>query len=361
MILDKIKDIPFELWKVLNEMSPYLLFGFLVAGLLHVLVPSKLIEKQLGGKGILPSIKAALIGVPLPLCSCGVIPVAASIRKNGASKEATTAFLISTPQTGIDSILVTFSLLGPIFAIFRPFAAFVEGVIGGWLVGIFAPNEETNFVNPGKCTDSCCSTETGGTRGGIIIRAFRYAFVTLPKDIAKSLVVGLLIAALISAFVPDDFFFGIFGHGIVAMLIMMAVGIPLYVCATASVPIAASLIAKGVSPGAALVFLMTGPGTNAATLAVIWQTMGRRTCIVYLATIALVSLGFGFLLDYIYVINKTSASAPIHFMPPHWFGSLCSIALIIMLIYAMWKSPVKPKTETSLHTHQVKLKVTGMD
>ena len=360
MIIEKLKDIPLELWKVLGEMSPYLLFGFLVAGLMHVLIPTKIIEKQLGGKGILPAIKAALIGVPLPLCSCGVIPVAASLRKNGASREATTAFLISTPQTGVDSILVTFSLLGPIFAIFRPFAAFLEGVIGGWLVGIFAPKDETSFTAQEACTDECCAPENGNTQSGRISRIFRYGFIVLPRDIGKSLVIGLLIAACISAFIPDNFFFGILGHGIVAMLIMMAVGIPLYVCATASVPIAASLIAKGVSPGAALVFLMTGPATNAATLAVIWQTMGRRTASIYLATIAVFSIAFGFLLDYIFVLGKTTASAPIDLMPPIWFDTLCSVALILLLANALVKFPGKSKKAVKPDMHILKLKVNGM-
>jgi uncharacterized membrane protein YraQ (UPF0718 family) len=279
-------------WSTLAEMSPYLLFGFFVAGVLSVFISAQLVERHLGGSGIWPLLKVSAFGVPLPLCSCGVIPVSMSLRKHGASKGATISFLLSTPQTGVDSILVTLSLLGPVYAIFRPIAALVTGLIGGGLVQLSDP-QPADAIQP-ECTDACCNEKKQKSK---IIRALEHGFITLPADIGKAMLVGLIIAAVISAVVPDDFFAPFLGGGILAMVVMMALGIPVYVCATASVPVAAALIAKGVSPGVAMVFLMTGPATNAAALATIWGNLGRRTAITYIATVAACSIAAGLLLD----------------------------------------------------------------
>jgi len=304
-----------ELWRVLGEMAPFLLFGFLVAGVLYVLIPARAVERHLGSKGMLPVVKAAVFGIPLPLCSCGVIPVAASLRRHGASRGATAAFIISTPQTGVDSILVTFSLLGSVFAVFRPLVALVSGMLGGWLIGSAggAGNAETPDASVGQ--KSCRAAEGAG---GKAASALRYGFVSLPRDIAKPLIVGLVIAGIIAAIVPADYFRGLLGGGIGQMFVMMVVGIPLYVCATASVPVAAALIAKGISPGAALVFLMTGPATNAATVATVWKLMGRRSALIYLATVALTALAAGLLLDQIMSAQGAplAAAAPWTFPAP---------------------------------------------
>ena len=357
-----------EFWLVLSEMAPYLLFGFLIAGILYVFIPSALIYKHLGKKGMLSSIKAALIGVPLPLCSCGVIPVAAALRRNGASREATTAFLISTPQTGVDSILVTLSLLGPIYAVFRPFTAFISGVFGGWLVGLFSgkeiPHNHLNNIIDHNCSDSCCSSDEHETKKSTskINRVFNYGFVMLPRDIGKALIIGLLIAAGISTFISDEFFLNLPVRGIAMMFVMMLVGIPVYVCATASVPIAAMLIAKGISPGAALVFLMTGPATNAATISVIWNTMGRRTAVLYLLAVALTALASGLLLDYIFVIQGANAKPFMPWMFPAWFNTICSILLLAVLGYSMSNlSREKEKKDEYHHQKSVRLKVNDMD
>jgi hypothetical protein len=284
-----------EFWGVLAAMAPYLLFGFLVAGLLSVLVSPEKVERHLGGGGLLPVLKAAAFGVPLPLCSCGVIPVAASLRRHGASRGATTAFLLSTPQTGVDSILVTYSLLGPVFAVFRPLMALLSGVLGGAVVSMVAREEPREGEPAIRCTDECCMPVGAGGR---VVRALRYGFRTLPRDIAKALLVGLVIAGAISAIVPPDFFADVFGKGILQILVMIAVGIPVYVCATASVPVAAALIVHaGVSPGAALAFLIAGPATNAATIATVWKTMGRRTALFYLLTVAVTAFGSAVFLD----------------------------------------------------------------
>lgn len=293
-MLDFLKLIIADFWGTIAEMSPYLLFGFFVAGILSILVTQPLVEKHLGGRGLWPLLKASLFGIPLPLCSCGVIPVSMSLHKHGASKGSTIAFLLSTPQTGVDSILVTLSLLGPIFAVFRPFAALITGIAGGALVDAFNQTREDDNKTPEKCMDECCSNE----KTGKVIRGLKYGFVTLPRDIGKAMLIGLVVAAFISALIPPNFFAERLGKGVFAMVVMMFLGIPVYVCATASVPVAAALIMKGLTPGAALVFLMTGPATNAASFVTIWKILGKGTAIIYLATVAGFALLSGILLDY---------------------------------------------------------------
>ncbi len=295
MIVNFARSIIIDFWGTVAEMSPYLLFGFLVAGALSVFVSQSLVERHLGGRGLWPLLKASLFGIPLPLCSCGVIPVSVSLHKHGASKGSTIAFLLSTPQTGVDSIFVTLSLLGPVFAVFRPVAALITGIIGGTFVDIFEPAGEAGNHPHEKCTDECCS---GDNKTGKIRRGLKYGFVTLPRDIGKAMLVGLIIAAFISALVPDGFFAEYLGRGIFAMVVMMFLGIPVYVCATASVPVAAALIIKGLTPGAALVFLMTGPATNAASFVTIWKVLGGRTALTYLVTVAGCALLGGILLDW---------------------------------------------------------------
>ena len=311
-------------------MSPFLLFGFFVAGLLSVLVSQSFIEKHLGGTGVWPLIKASVFGVPLPLCSCGVIPVSMSLHKHGASKGSTISFLLSTPQTGVDSIFVTLSLLGPVFAIFRPVAAFLTGIIGGGLVDVLEPQAERK--TPEECKDECCA-DAGKT--GKLKRAMKYGFVTLPRDIAKAMLVGLVIAAVISSLVPADFFADHLGTGVFAMIVMMFLGIPVYVCATASVPVAAALILKGLTPGAALVFLMTGPATNAASFATIWKALGRRTAVIYLATVAGCALTAGIVLDYIDPGLESDIAAHDMWMLPPIVKNVAAVILLALLGYAI--------------------------
>lgn len=342
-MLEILVSIPRESWQVLCEMSPYLLFGFGVAGILSVLVSAETVERHLGGGGLWPVIKATLFGIPLPLCSCGVIPVSASLRRHGATRGATASFLLSTPQTGIDSIMVTFGLLGPVFAVFRPIVALVTGLVGGSIVELTdeqdGPAEEAE-----RCQDACCTGDTGQSRA---IQAARYAFVTLPRDIGKALLVGLVIVGLISAFVPDDFFAGAIGAGSGAMLVMMLLGLPMYVCATASVPIAAALIAKGVSPGAAFVFLMTGPATNAATIATIWKVMGRRTTLIYLGTVAIMALLAGITLDHIFAVGWVPAEVAMGSMLPGYVKTASAVLLLLMLAHALLR-PTHSTEESAL-------------
>lgn len=327
-----IVDILLNLWGTLQEMAPYLLFGFAVAGVLSVVISPDTVARHLGSSGLGSVIRAAIYGVPLPLCSCSVIPVTLTLRRQGASRGAATAFLLSTPQTGVDSIMVTYGMLGPLLAVYRPLTAFLTGVFGGVFVNVSTRNQPDTPPEP-EAPCGCCKNGEHVKPKNPVLRALRHGFVTLPSDVGGSMLVGLLVAGLIAAFVPDALFEGVLGSGLIGMLAMMAFGIPLYVCATASVPIAAALIAKGVDPGAALVFLMTGPATNAAGIAAVWKMMGRRTALIYLGTTAATAMLAGFVLDLL--IARTPLDVPVPCHTEHTdplLPSLFAIALIVVLV-----------------------------
>lgn len=320
-------------WGTVVEMAPYLLLGFAVAGVLSVFVSPTLVQRHLGSRGLGPVVKASLFGVPLPLCSCGVIPVAASLRKQGASRGATTSFLISTPQTGVDSILVTYGMLGPLLAVYRPVIALVTGFVGGWAVDAIAGSDESTD-DFGGTADQAEAAEPK-TLAGRVRAAWRYGFLELPGDLVRPLVAGIVVAGLLSVVLDEQMVTGTVGTGIGAMLAMLVIGTPVYVCATASVPIAAALIAKGLTPGAALVFLMVGPATNAATIATVWKTMGRKALTVYLSVIMLFALGAGLLLDAL--TSASQVSEHMEHMHGHasvW-GHAWGGALMLVLGYAL--------------------------
>jgi len=367
--MEKAWEILAGFWGFLAQMSPYLLLGFLVAGALSVLVKASWVERHLGGRGLWPVVKAALLGVPLPLCSCGVIPVSASLRRHGASRGATTAFLISTPQTGVDSIFVTFSLLGWVVAVFRPIFALVSGVVGGAVVTLAYGGPAGNGSRPGRgdddrpvCHDACCAPG----RGGRLWAGLKYAFYTLPGDIGKALLVGLVVAAGISAVIPEDYFSTALPPGIGQIAVLMAAGIPVYVCATASVPVAAALIHAGVTPGAAFAFLMTGPATNAATIATVWKVMGRRTALLYLLTVAVAALGGGLLLDQIVTPAAVRAAHHAHAqIVPGWAGSAAAAALLALLAVTLVgprlrRRPAGEGEAGAKAPEPIRLRVTGM-
>ncbi len=288
-----------EVVSLFLEMAPYLVLGLTVAGVLSVLVNRAFVVRRVGHPGLASVIKAAVLGVPLPLCSCGVVPTAAYLRRSGASKPAIMSFLIATPQTGVDSIAATYGMLGPLFAVFRPLAALVTGVAGGSIAALTDPQADgASLPGSAEAGEAPSPVEREGTALGPIRRIARYAFVETVDDIAVHFVVGLVLAGLISILIPDDFFAGsIMGRGFPAMVLMVVIGVPMYVCSTSSIPIAVALIAKGFSPGAAYVFLVAGPATNAATLSVLLRVLGRRQTFVYVATIVAGSLLFGPLMD----------------------------------------------------------------
>ncbi len=283
---------------LLNEMSPYLLFGFLVAGILKVYLPKEAYTRNLAKPTFRSVVLSALAGVPLPLCSCGVIPTGMSLHKEGASKGATVSFLISTPQTGVDSIAATYSLLGLPFAILRPFIAFITGILGGVITNKVDKNPDVGQVQDESC-------EVSRMPKNKLMQVLHYGFIEMIEDIGKWLVIGILAAGLIAIFVPDSFFTAYLNNPLLNMLIVLAVSVPMYICATGSIPLAAVLMMKGLSPGAALVLLMAGPATNVATMTVIGKVLGKKTLIVYLLTITLGAIGFGLAID--------------AFLPASWF------------------------------------------
>lgn len=343
-----------ELWFLLLEMAPWLLLGLIFAGLLKVYFPQKHIDKYLGKSTFKSSVNASLLGIPMPLCSCGVIPTGISFYKNGASKGATNSFLISTPQTGVDSIFATYSMLGWPFALLRPIVAFVTGVAGGaltnWLIKE-KPVSKSPFagfkIDTGKVAGSeICADDSCGCHEPKIddnrhplVKAADYAFIELLQDIAKWLILGFLVAALISVVLPNDFFSSFKGLGLLEILVVLAASVPIYICATGSIPIAAVLLMKGVSPGAALVFLMAGPATNVATMTVLGKTMGKKSLMIYLSTIIGGAVIFGMLTNLFipadWILSKVMHIHSMdgeHEMLPKWVQLFSAFVLVLSIV-----------------------------
>lgn len=339
-----------QTWVLLNEAAPWVLLGFAVAALLKAFVPDAFIARHLGGQGIGPVLRASLIGVPLPLCSCGVVPAALGLRRQGAGRGATTAFLVSTPETGVDSVAVTWALLDPVMTVARPVAAFITATLAGLAVDLLpapkpapAPRALPLVAAPATgCTGGACCAPRAPARAGLGPRlraGFGHAFGDMLADIGLWLLGGIAVAGAIAAFVPQDALAGAFGHEGWAMLLMLAAGIPLYICATASTPIAASLALKGLSPGAALVFLLAGPATNAATIAVVAREMGRAVAGVYVAAIAAAALLLGWCVNRLYALlglDIASWIARAEVEQTTWFSTLCAVALLALVARAAW-------------------------
>lgn len=322
---------------MLNEMSPYILLGFLIAGVMHAFIPQQTFARHLSGTGFKSVVKSALIGIPLPLCSCGVLPTAIAMRRNGASRAASTAFLVATPQTGIDSIAATWSLLGPAFALIRPIAALVTAILGGVAVGktekedvagVPAAEKEAEAPDEKSWKEKC-------------LDALRYGYIDLVGSIGGWLVTGLIVAALITVYVPADFFSVLGSRPIFSMIAVLIIAVPMYVCATGSIPIAMSLMLKGLSPGTALVLLMAGPAANFASFTLISREMGRKSTILYLASIIIGAIAFGLAIDYLLpaewfsLANMQAVAAHRHGVD--WFPTLCSIFLVVLLVVAFLK------------------------
>lgn len=365
--MNYISDYLGEFLGLFSSMSPYLLLGFLFAGLLKVYFPNRYIGRYLGGNSVRSAMNAAILGVPLPLCSCGVLPTGISLYRNGASKGATVSFLISTPQTGVDSILATYSLLGWPFAVIRPVVAFITGVLGGmvqWLV-------------QGKTSESRSATSQSGVEqaprtGNRFLLMLYYGFVEFFSEIVKWLIIGLLVAALLSVIIPDDFFVRYITNDFGGMLLVLVASVPLYICATGSVPIAAVLLMKGISPGAALVLLMAGPATNVASMAVIGKTLGRSTLAVYLAVITGGALVFGHLINtllpgewFMQAFHLQHHGHAAHFIPG-WLETSSSIVLAALVLFSLIRS-LLPRQTASEQGHlsagaaALQIKVDGMN
>ena len=361
---------------LLNEMSPYLLLGFLAAGILHTFVPQSIYAKHLAGSDWRSVAKAALFGIPLPLCSCGVLPTAVSLRNNGASRASSTSFLIATPQTGVDSIAATYSLLGLAFAVIRPVAALVTALFGGMLVARVERTDVVSHSDDHDChcdggDDACCCDDDCGcstaprayTFVGKVAEALHYGFIDMMKSIGRWLVIGLVVATLITVCIPDNFFAAFAQYPLLNMIVVLALSIPMYVCATGSIPIALSLMLKGLTPGAALVLLMAGPAANFASVLVINRSFGKRSTVAYLASIIGGAMAFGLLVDYVLPASwfvPSLAGEMAHCSHcTSWLNVVCSVVLVALLVLTQVEMIMRRKrikNNTTIMTKEYKIK-----
>lgn len=327
------------------DAAPWLLMGLLAAGLIKAYAPENLLGRWMGGRGLGPVIRAALIGAPLPLCSCGVLPVAFGLRRQGASRGATVSFLVATPETGVDSIAVSYALLGPFMAVIRPVAAIISAVAAGLLSNVSPHKIQPIAARDHKQAD--CSTCSDGekarnTRSSIpsnptknrLTFAWHYAMSDLLDDLSVWLAIGLLLAGAVSTFVAPDSITN-WGSGLPSMLAMLAIGIPIYICATASTPLAAAMLQAGISPGTVLVFLLAGPATNIATLGLVRRELGASVLVAYLSMVCVSAIALGLLADLLVsglgidIHAQTSQSREVI---PEW---LATISLIVLLVFAI--------------------------
>jgi len=357
-------------WEMLLEMAPYMFLGFLIAGLLHIFVNPRIISKYLGKGRIKSVIWAALLGIPLPLCSCGVLPTAAGLKRQGANDGATMSFMIATPETGVDSMAVTYAMMDPLMTIFRPIAAFITAIAAGVTQNFFGntyQDSQKEIIPDLSCrVDNCC---TGINCSPEVHRhhhtffekiraAFKYGFGEILNDIAKWLFLGIVVAGLISVFIPEDVIRTYLSGGIHSMLIMLVVGIPFYICATSSTPIAAALILKGVSPGAALVFLLAGPATNAATISVVYGLFRKKATFIYVGSIALFAVLMGLTIDVVYDwmnITASSIAGTAGEIVPEWISISSALILVGLMTVSIgkqyWRKFTKQPAACCSHDH----------
>lgn len=341
---------------LVTEMSPYLLLGFLLAGLMHAFIPGTIYSKYLAKPNMRSVVLAALFGIPLPLCSCGVLPTAMSLRREGASKGAAVSFLIATPQTGVDSIIATFSLMGLPFAVIRPIAALATAIFGGKMVNVIEGDggagkfDSTNEqAHDDVCGDSCCGghDKVPTSFVGKVIEALRYAYIDMMESVGKWLVVGLIVAGLITLFVPDSYFEIFKDNSFTSMLLVLCISIPMYLCATGSIPIAVALMMKGLTPGAALVLLMAGPACSVASVLVVSKVLGRRTLIAYLGSIISGAVGFGLVTDYLlpraWFMSHLVANDACCEEESSLFATSCTILLFLLLANAFIRRRFRSK------------------
>lgn len=363
-------------WHILLDAAPFMLFGFFIAGLMRAFVPSSLVARHFGKGGGGSVIKAAVLGAPLPLCSCSVLPAAAGLRNQGASKGATTSFLVATPETGVDSIAASYALLDPVMTVLRPLAAVFTAILAGLGVNLLdreknatslptaanlQPTTTANLHPPMQqnCNSSCSKDST--SQGQDAPQGFRqrlfggvaHAFGDLLADIGGWFLLGVLVAGVITALLPDGSLATWLGGGPWPMIAALVVAVPLYVCATASTPLAAALVLKGLSPGAALVFLLAGPATNAATLTVVGRLLGRRAAAVYVMSIVVASLGLGVLTNWIYDSFGLSTTGWLAggvqetLGPVAWISAMALLVMIPVSTWRMRRKHAKGKESTS--------------
>lgn len=339
-----------ESWDILADVSIYILIGLFLSGILFAFFKQKNIVKYLGSGKIRSVFFAALIGMPLPLCSCAVVPTAITLNKQGADKGAVSSFLISTPETSIDSIIISYVLLDPLLTIFRPLSALITAVFSGIMEVIFGEKASREQVEINKdCNDCCDSNNMHYTTFSEKIKAaMNYGFVELIGDIAVWLIIGIFIASIISVLIPPDIFQKYLSDDFTSILIMLAIGIPTYICASASTPIAASLIFKGLNPGAALVFLLAGPATNITSIMLLLKYFGKKSVAIYLLSISFMAIIMGIILDFIYKsfnIDAQISVGHVRELFPVYIKSFCAFVLIIIMINAIYRNWVNKRKE----------------
>ena len=335
----------FSVWMVIESSSIWLLLGFFLAGAIKVFVPEGAIEKHLRGGGLPAVLKASAIGVPLPLCSCSVIPVATALRKQGASRGATASFLVSTPEIGVDSFLLSSALLSFPFACVRALAAFVSAFTIGVLVDLFPETESSTPEKKPHCAHEQSEKAEEPPKGVVrqILRAFHYGYGELLDDISRSLLVGILLAGLIAALVPVGFFAESGISGMKAMLLMLVISLPLYVCATSSTPMAGTLLAKGMDPGAVLVFLLVGPATNLATMMIVKKQLGTRALYFYLGGIGIVSMFFGYFASGFLLAGSFAPGMDVAHDHSGPLAKLAAAIFIVLLVFSLKRIGLFPK------------------
>lgn len=344
MNCNMVQNLFLDIWRMTTEMAPYLLLGFLLAGLMHEYIPRKVYANYLGQSNFRSVLLAALFGVPLPLCSCGVLPTAMGLRREGGSRGATVSFLIATPQTGVDSIIATFSLMGLPFTIIRPIAAFLTAIFGGTLVNAFENESEEEKRGGTNLKGAMEEVGISSAHASNVLRrlpnAIRYGFVEMMADIGKWLIMGLIVAGVITAVIPDQWFSVFKDNSLLSILLVLSISIPMYVCATGSIPIAVALMMKGLTPGAALVLLMAGPACNVASLLVINKVMGRRTLLLYLSAIVGGAILFGLGIDYLlpnewFTSALTMQDTCCNEVHTGWFSIASALLLFLLLANAL--------------------------
>lgn len=325
-------------WMVLLELAPWLLFGCLIAGLLHVLIPPGAIKRQLGRPGLGAILKAALAGVPMPLCSCGVIPAAIGLRKDGASRGASVSFLVATPQTAIDSTFVSYSFLGWPFALFKLVSSFLTGLLAGLLADRFGGPAETGPAPEQSAAADTTEAHPYPTPGSKITGVWTYGIEELLYMIWGWVVVGVLVSAALTTFVPTNFFSDTpYASGFTGLLIALVISLPMYACSTASVPIAAGLVHAGLPAGAALVYLVAGPATNVATVGAIYRVFGARVIGIYLSVIIISSLLFGYLFGFLLDVTVLRIHDPVGHEHVSWWAAASAVAICALFARFIWR------------------------
>ncbi|MBE7558332.1 permease [bacterium] len=323
---------------VILESGVYLMFGFLFAGLVGAFLRPETIAKYLGGNRLRSVVNASLLGVPIPLCSCGVISAATGLRKQGAGRAATLSFLTSTPQTGLDSIALSWGLLGPALTLVRVVSACLAAFLAG-MAEVFWGRDGGRPAEPAPAPVSPRFQPKLATRVKLSLRS---TFGMVFNDILTPLWMGLLAAGAIGYFAPPELVQRYLGTEWYAMFVALGVGLPLYICATASTPIVASLLAAGMSPGAAVVFLLAGPATNASTMTVVGHQLGRRSLVMYLGSIIVTSLALGWTTNLLFAYTGWSTTASVHIHEHghglrQWMGAILFVAWSVKLYFDRWR------------------------